>query len=65
MRTTINLPEDLIKEALRVSQCRTKTMLFKLALNNIIQQNKIVRLKDFKGKVDLSNIDLNTLRKRG
>jgi len=36
MRTTINLPEDLIKKALKLSRCRTKTALFKMALENII-----------------------------
>jgi Arc/MetJ family transcription regulator len=63
MRTTLDIPDDLIIEALKITQSRTKTELIKLALENIIQKNKIQNLKRFRGKIDLE-IDLNTLRKR-
>ena len=63
MRTTLDIPEALISEALKITQIRTKTELIKLALENIIQKNKIIGLKKFRGKVDL-DIDLNSLRKR-
>ncbi len=63
MRTTLDIPEGLINEALRITQSRTKTELIKLALENIIQKNKIMSLKKYRGKIDL-DIDLNTLRKR-
>lgn len=63
MRTTIDIPEDLIAEAMKVTKARTKTELIKTALLNIIQRNKIQDLKSFKGKIDL-NIDLDTLRSR-
>ena len=41
MRTTLDIPEGPINEALRITQSRTKTELIKLALENIIQKNKI------------------------
>jgi len=63
MRTTIDIPEDLINEAMRVTQSPTKTELIKNALHNIIQKNKIKSLKNYKGKIDL-NIDLNVVRDR-
>jgi len=63
MRTTIDIPEDLINEAMRVTQSATKTELIKNALYNIIQKNKIKFLKNYKGKIDL-NIDLNIVRDR-
>ncbi len=63
MKITIEIPEDLMNEAVRVTQARTKTALFKSALYNIIQKNKIKSLKNYKGKVDL-NIDLNSARDR-
>jgi hypothetical protein len=63
MRTTLDLPEDLINEAMKITKANTKTDLIKLALNNIIQKNKIKSLKNYKGKVNL-NIDLNVLRAR-
>ncbi len=63
MKITIEIPEDLMNEAMRVTQARTKTALVKSALYNIIQKNKIKSLKNYKGKVDL-NIDLNSARDR-
>ncbi|MCF8260971.1 MAG: type II toxin-antitoxin system VapB family antitoxin [Melioribacteraceae bacterium] len=63
MRTTLDIPEGLINEALRITQSKTKTELIKLALENIIQKNKIMELKKYRGKIDL-DIDLDTLRKR-
>ncbi|MGH7901965.1 MAG: type II toxin-antitoxin system VapB family antitoxin [Thermodesulfobacteriota bacterium] len=63
MRTTLDIPENLIREALKITKSKTKTDLIKKALENIIQRNRIRRIKDFKGKVDL-NIDLDVLRKR-
>ena len=63
MRTTLDIPENLIKEALKITKSKTKTDLIKKALENIIRKNRIRHIKDFKGKVDLS-IDLDVLRKR-
>ena len=63
MRTTIDIPEDLIKEAMRVTKSPTKTELIKKALYNIIQKNKIKLLKNYKGKIDL-DIDFNIIRNR-
>ena len=63
MKITIDIPEDLMNEAMKVTQARTKTALVKSALYNIIQKNKIKSLKNYKGKVDL-NINLNSARDR-
>jgi len=63
MRTTLDLPEDLINEAMKITKANTKTDLIKLALHNIIQKNKIKFLKNYKGKINL-DIDLNILRAR-
>jgi len=63
MRTTIDIPEDLISKAMKVTNSPTKTQLIKIALYNIIQKNKIKSIKKFKGKIDL-DLDLNRLRAR-
>ena len=63
MRTTIDIPEDLMKEAMKVTNSSTKTELIKIALKNIIQKNKIKSLKNYKGKIDL-NLDLDVVRDR-
>lgn len=63
MRTTLNLPDSLIEEAMMVTHITTKTDLIKTALINLIQKEKIKDLKDYFGKVDLE-LDLDSLRKR-
>lgn len=63
MKTTIDIPEELIKEAMEVTKAPTKTALIKEALADIIQKNKIKGLKNYKGKLDL-RIDLNVVRDR-
>jgi Arc/MetJ family transcription regulator len=63
MRTTIDIPENLISEAMKLTNISTKTDVIKEALVNLIQKEKIKHLKLYHGKIDL-NIDLNKLRKR-
>jgi Arc/MetJ family transcription regulator len=63
MRTTIDIPEDLVNEAMRVTKASTKTELIKTALHQIIQKNTIQDLKAYKGKIDL-DINLNIIRDR-
>jgi glycosylphosphatidylinositol transamidase (GPIT) subunit GPI8 len=63
MRTTLDLPEDLLNEAMKTAQINTKTKVIITALEELIRKSKISGLKDFKGKVDL-NIDMDAIRER-
>ena len=63
MRIALDLPKDLIDEAMRATQINTKTQLIVTALENLIRKSKISGLKDFKGKIDL-DIDVDALRGR-
>lgn len=63
MRTTLDLPQELIDEAMALTQAKTKTDLIKLALQNLIRREKTKDLKNAFGKVDL-DIDLDSLRSR-
>ena len=63
MRTTLDLPEDLINEAMKVSHINTKTKVIITALEELGRKSKISELKKFKGKVDL-DIDMNAIRGR-
>jgi len=63
MRTTLDLPESLLNEAMRVSHSNTKTAVIVLALEELIRKSKLSDLKKFKGKIDL-DIDLDEIRAR-
>jgi len=63
VRTTLDLPEDLIAEAMKATSINTKTQLIITALEDLIRKSKISGLKAYKGKVDL-DIDMNALRGR-
>jgi len=63
MRTTLDLPEDLINEAMRATHINTKTKVIITALEELIRKSKISELKEFKGTVDL-DIDMNAIRGR-
>jgi len=63
MRTTLDIPEDLMNEAMKATHINTKTKVIITALEGLIRKSKISDLKKFKGKVDL-DIDLDVIRER-
>ncbi len=63
MRTTLDLPENLLEEAMKTTHIQTKTKVIITALEELIRKSKITELKKFKGKVDL-DIDLDIVRGR-
>lgn len=63
MRTTLDLPEPLIKKAMKVSHQKTKTAVIVTALEDLVRKSSLQGLKSFRGKVAL-DIDLDALRKR-
>jgi Arc/MetJ family transcription regulator len=63
MRTTLDIPEDLMNEAMKATHINTKTKVIVTALEGLIRKSKISGLKKFKGKVDL-DIDLDVIRER-
>jgi len=64
MRTTLDLPEKLINEAMAVAHVKTKTGVITIALEQLIRKRNIAKLKSYKGKVDLQ-VDLDFIRERG
>lgn len=63
MRTTLDLPENLLNEAMRVTHTKTQTVVIVLALEELIRKAKIAGLKQFKGKIAI-DIDLDNIRAR-
>jgi hypothetical protein len=63
MRTTLDLPEALVDEALRLSNQKTKTAVIIAALEEYVRKAKISEIKKYKGKIDLDG-NLDVLRDR-
>ncbi len=63
MRTTIDIPEELIEEARRVLGFKSKTDTVVLSLRELIRRRRIEELKNLLGSVEL-DIDLDTSRRR-
>lgn len=63
MRTTLDLPEDLLLKAMAAANIKTKTQVITLALQELIRKSELSELKQFKGKIDL-DIDLDVIRDR-
>jgi hypothetical protein len=63
MRTTLDLPEKLLSDAMKMSHIRTKTSVIIRALEDLVQKSKIAGIKDYHGRLRL-NIDLDGLRQR-
>ncbi|MDA3787449.1 MAG: type II toxin-antitoxin system VapB family antitoxin [Desulfobacula sp.] len=63
MRTTLDLPENLLREAMKTTHIKTKTKVIITALEELIRKTQISNLKQFKGKIDLE-VDMDQLRGR-
>jgi Arc/MetJ family transcription regulator len=63
MNTTVDLPDDLIEEAMQLTAIKTKSEVIILALQELIKKNKVAELRTYKGKIDL-DINLDLLRDR-
>lgn len=63
MRTTIEIPEELLKEVMKITGATTKSQAIKLALEEKIAITKRKRLIAMKGSIDL-DLDFDVLRDR-
>ncbi len=63
MRTTLDLPRNLLDEAMKVSNTATKTGVIIKALEELVRKSKISNIKKYKGKFDL-DMDLDEIRNR-
>lgn len=63
MRTTLDLPHDLIRKAQSVLHARSKTETIILGLKEVLRRDKIAGLLAMRGKMNLK-IDLKRSRER-
>ncbi|HDL65238.1 MAG TPA: type II toxin-antitoxin system VapB family antitoxin [Proteobacteria bacterium] len=63
MKITVDIPNPLIDEAIKLSNHKSKTAVTITALEDFVRKNRLKELKKFRGKVAL-DIDLDKLRNR-
>lgn len=63
MRTTIELSDDLLTQAMRLSHVKTKTMAITLGLQELINKYRLDALRALRGKIDLTT-DVRKSRRR-
>lgn len=63
MRTTLDLPEELVEEARRLLGFKSKTDTIIVSLQELIRRKRIEELKQMAGTIDL-DIDLDKSRHR-
>lgn len=63
MKISLTLPDELIEEAMQLTDIKTKNKVVVLALQELIKHNRVSDLKAFKGTLDL-NMNLDELRNR-
>jgi Arc/MetJ family transcription regulator len=63
MRTTLDLPEELVEEARHALGFKSKTDTVVLALREVVRRRRLDELKDLLGRVDLQ-IDIPASRRR-
>jgi len=63
MRTTVDLPEDLLIEVMKILRSDSKKETIIKALTNIKNLNERQKILKYKGKINV-DIDLDNLRSR-
>jgi len=63
MRTTLDLPEKLISEAMKATHTNTKTAVIIQALEELVRKSKISGLKKYRGSIEL-DVNLDDIRNR-
>ena len=56
MKTTLNIPENLIKKAMLLAKHKTKTETVVVALEEYIRKKRIERILAKEGKLDFEDI---------
>jgi len=63
MRTSLDIPENLVEEAKQVIGAKTKTQAIILALNELIQRRRSRKVLELKGSLS-GSYDYKALRRK-
>ena len=57
MRTTLDIPEDLMAEAQTVTRLKSKTDVVILCLEELIRRRKVEELRNLRGNIEFPHLD--------
>ena len=63
MRTTVDIPQELVEKAIELTDAKTKTDVIRLAIQELIRRESMKKLLAYRGKVYL-DINVDELRER-
>ncbi len=55
MKTTLNIPEDLLEEAQKLSKSKTKTETVVKALREYVRKLRVERILSYAGKLQMTD----------
>ena len=64
MKTTLDLPVNLLEEAMKVGKWPTKTATIIVALERMVRAAKLAHLREKRGAIPGFSLDLDVLRGR-
>ena len=63
-KKTVNLPKELLEQAVQVSGATTQTMAIIMGLRELIRKKRLEALLKLRGHIKLSQADLKKMRSR-
>lgn len=63
MRTTLDIPEELLKEAQELLQFKSKTDTIIVSLQEFIRRRKVAALREMRGALSI-DVDIKKSRRR-
>ncbi len=66
MKTTMNIPKDLLQEAISLSGAASQTMAVILGLQELIKKKRLEKLASMQGSeaIQLTNVEMKKMRSR-
>ena len=55
MKTTMNIPDELIRKAMKATGSKSKTGAVIIALEEVIKRKKIAKIMDLAGKLEFAD----------
>ena len=64
MKTTLDIPRDLLEDAMSVGRFKTRTATIIGALEQLVRMHKIAALRSMRGSMPSFELNLDALRSR-